>query len=287
MSFAQPGVQQIVNYDNTTGLEGLSSPGASFPGQNLLGQAVDYLIRKFRGVYHWITGIREDGSIFKVPATARGNQTYAYYQQARIKQIQEYLKKEIEIVNNTTNALFITLTQKYEKKEIEKISRTWYDTKLALRKFKTKLRKLGMKNYVMTLEAHEAGGCHAHMIAIFDEKIRIHATKENKYRINDIELLYKIKKAWANALGYNMESAFVDVVACGNHNLVGYITKELKKASSCEKAIKNIERESETQGDKKKFWHSILRINTKCACCIRQKEYVQTNQRKEKSRKPT
>jgi hypothetical protein len=252
MSFTPPGVQQIVNNDITTAKEGLSSSGTRFLGKNLLQQAIDYLIRKFRGVYHWITGIREDGSIFKVPATARGNQTYAFYQQARIKQIQEYLKKEIRIADNTTNALFITLTQKYEKEEIEKIGKTWYNTKLALRKFKTKLRKLGMKNYVMTIEAHEAGGCHAHMIAIFNDRIKIHATKENRYRMNDIELLYKIKKAWASSLGYDMDSAFVDIVACGNHNLIGYITKELKKASSCEKAIKNIEKENDTPSDRKK-----------------------------------
>jgi hypothetical protein len=204
-------------------------------------------------VYHWITGIREDGSIFKIPATIRGNETYAYYQQRRIQQIQEYLKNKIKIANNTTNALFITLTQQYNKENIESIEKTWYNMKSALKKFKAKLRKTGMIDFVMTLEAHEAGGCHAHMIAIFKEKIKIHATKENKYRVNDIELVYKIKKAWANALNYDMESAFVDVMACGNNNLVGYITKELKKASSCEKAIKNVEKENDTPSDRKKI----------------------------------
>jgi hypothetical protein len=112
---------------------------------------------------------------------------------------------------------------------------------------------MGMIDYVETLEAHENGGCHVHMIAIFSEPVKIHATKGDKYRVNNIELLYKIKKAWADALGYDMDSAFVDVLACGNDGLCGYIMKELKKTASCEKAVRNAEVNRDSPSDRKKM----------------------------------
>jgi hypothetical protein len=212
-----------------------------------------WLKQKFRNAHHWIVGCREDGSVFKIPATARGNQTYAYYQTARILQIQDSLKNKTKITDSATNALFITLTQRYNTNLTDEIDRTWTNTRLALKKFKTKLRKMGMKDYAMTLEAHENGGCHAHMIAIFDRQIKAHATRGDKYRVNDIELIYKIKKAWADALGYNMDSAFVDVLACGNASLASYITKELKKTASCEKALRNAEAGNDRPDDRKKI----------------------------------
>jgi hypothetical protein len=235
--------------DNSTDILGLSRPETT----NLLKISTDWLKWKFRSAYHWIFGFREDKSIYKIPATVRGNETYAYYQNARIMQIQEALKSKTRIENGTSNALFITLTQKYDTKSSEAIDRTWINTRPALKKFKVKLRKMGMKNYAMTLEAHENGGCHAHMIAIFEKTIKMHATKGDKYRVNDIELIYKIKKAWADALGYDMDSAFVDILACGSTGLVGYITKELKKTQSCEKAIRNVEANVGKPSDKKKI----------------------------------
>jgi hypothetical protein len=241
---------QHVNNDNNISLPGLSSPGTG--SCSLIAKAADGLTAKLRGVYSWLIGVREDGSVFKIPATARGNETYAYYQNARIQQIQESLKNKIRIEGNTTNALFITLTQKYNKNSIEEINKSWYNTKKALNKFKRKMRTLGMTDYVMTLEAHEAGGCHAHMATVFNRPLKTFIAREEKRRLVDIELLYKIKKAWSNALGYEMDEAFSDIVACSNNNLIGYIVKELKKTSSCEKAIKNIKAGRDTPADRKK-----------------------------------
>jgi hypothetical protein len=238
-----------LNIEYNAELVGLSSPD----DRNLIRNSVNYLKRKFRNAHHWVFLCRVDRSISKIPATMRGNTTYAYYQNARIMQIQEALKSKIRIENSTSNALFITLTQKYDTTSTEAIDKTWINMRQALKKFKMKLRKMGMKNYAMTLEAHENGGCHAHMIAIFDKEMKMHATKGDKYRVNDIEIIYKIKKAWADALGYGMDSAFVDVLACGNSGLVGYITKELKKTASCEKAMRNVEVNKDSPSDRKKI----------------------------------
>jgi hypothetical protein len=219
----------------------------------IIKQATIWLKQKFRNAHHWIVGCREDGSVFKVPATTRGNQTYAYYQTARVLQIQNSLKNKTKIADSATNALFVTLTQRYNTNSTDEINKTWINTRPALIKFKAGLRKLGMIDYAMTLEAHENGGCHAHMIAIFDKTIKMHATKGDKYSVNDIELLYKIKKAWANALGYNMDSAFVDILACGDGGLTSYIMKELKKTTSCEKAMQRVEVNNDKPEDRKKI----------------------------------
>jgi hypothetical protein len=233
-----------------------SSSGQDKKSSGLLAKAVTTMTNKLRRAHWWITGVKEDGSVYKVPATVRGNNTYAYYQSARIRQIQTYLTNNLRIkYHNTnaiaTNALFITLTQRYDTRDEASIEKTWTNAKAALKKFKVRIRRMGMTDYAMTLEAHANGGCHAHMIAMFgDRGIGIHKClvkkwkrkyrhgKEYVYRLNDTGLLGKIKKAWADALHYNLDSAFVDVIGCGDTDLVDYITKELKKASSCETAIK-------------------------------------------------
>jgi hypothetical protein len=238
--------------ETTSDIPELSST-SSAKTEKLIKQATDWMKWKFRNAHHWIFGVNEDKSVFKVPATVRGNQTYAYYQTARILQIQESVKNKTKIADSATNALFITLTQRYNNFNVELIDRTWINTKQGIKKFKSRLRKLGMIDYVMTIEAHEKGGCHAHMIAIFDKQIKMHATKGDKYRVNDIELVYKIKRAWADALGYDMDSAFVDILACGNGGLVNYITKELKKTASCEKAMRNVDANNDKPNDRKKI----------------------------------
>jgi hypothetical protein len=169
--------------------------------------AMTWLKQKFRNAHYWIVGCREDGAIFKIPATARGNETYAYYQSVRIRQIQQYLKDNIQIKyhNETakvTNALFITLTQRYNPYDARSVAKTWDNLREASKRFKAKMRRLGMTEYVMTLEAHVSGGCHAHMLALMgDRGIGIHKCpvkkrkqkyrhgKEYIYRLNDIGLL--------------------------------------------------------------------------------------------------
>jgi hypothetical protein len=249
--------------DNTTDILALSS-GKDKKNCGLLAKAVTAMIGKLSRAHWWLTGVRTDGSVYKIPATVRGNNTYAYYQSTRIRQIQTYLTDNLRIkYHNTnaiaTNALFITLTQRYDTRDESSIEKTWTNAKAALKKFKMRMRRMGMTEYAMTLEAHANGGCHAHMIAMFgDRGFGIHKClvrkrkwkhrhgKEYVYRLNDTGLLGKIKKAWADALRYSPDGAFVDVIGCGDSDLVDYITKELKKASSCETAIKLLQQNDGT-----------------------------------------
>jgi hypothetical protein len=262
--------------DNTTDISVLSSGQNKKKSGGLVADAITSMTDKLRRAHWWITGIREDGSVYKVPATVRGNDTYAYYQSARIRQIHDYLTDNIRIKSHNetasaTNALFITLTQQYNIQNAEDIEKTWTNAKVALKKFKTKMRRMGMSEYVMTLEAHKNGGCHAHMVALFgDRAIGVHKCpvkrrkqkyrhgKECVYRLNDIGLLAKIKKAWASALGYSPDSAFVDIIGCGDSELANYITKELKKASSCEKALKLLAKNDEKKEQREAAQKKVL-----------------------------
>jgi hypothetical protein len=91
--------------------------------------------------------------------------------------------------------VLITFTQGYNPENTESINSTWKSTQNALKKFKRFLRKTGMTEYVMCLEAFESGACHGHITVIFEEKKEAyrHIGKDKKitYRITDIDLIYK------------------------------------------------------------------------------------------------
>jgi hypothetical protein len=71
-------------------------------------------------------------------------------------------------------------------------------------------------------------------------------------------ILGEIKKAWANAMRCSLDCAFTDVIGCGDDELVGYVMKELKKASSCEKAVKQLERNEGTKEQKEAAQKKVL-----------------------------
>jgi hypothetical protein len=52
--------------------------------------------------------------------------------------------------------------------------------RMASRKFKSRMRRLKITGYAMTLEAHANGGCHARMIAIFGVVIHKCPVKKRK-----------------------------------------------------------------------------------------------------------
>jgi hypothetical protein len=137
-----------------------------------------------------------------------------------------------------------------------------------MKKFKRYLRKYGMIEYAMCLEAFETGACHGHITVIFGEKREAfqYIGKDGKetYRFCDIDMVCKIKLAWAKALGRKMQDAQIDILACVNEKSLGYITKELKKANSCEKALKKLEKwegkEPKTKEEKKEIADSKKKV---------------------------
>jgi uncharacterized protein YkuJ len=265
MTFTQPGPSHL-NYKYTLAPEDLSSP------KIIVKAAMNWMKGKFRRAASWLMLLYEDGRIAKIPASVCGNNTYAHYQAIRLKQVQEKINNIAQIKLDEkkvyTNTALITLTQGYNPLSEKSINDTWTSTKSALKKFKRYLRKVGMIEYAMCLEAFETGACHGHITVIFDEKKETfkHIRKDGKetYRFCDIDMIYKIKSAWAKALGRKMQDAQTDILACVDGQSLGYITKELKKANSCEKALKTLEKwegkEPRTKEEKKEIADSKKKV---------------------------
>lgn len=253
-------------------LEYTPAPGNLSSPNLIVKAAMDWMRCKFRRAASWLTLLYEDGQIAKIPASVRGNNTYAYYQEIRLKQIQKKINEIAKIELNDkkihTNTALITMTQGYNPLSAKSVDDTWISTKTAMKKFKRYLRKYGMIEYAMCLEAFETGACHGHITVIFSEKKEAfrHIGKEGKetYRFTDLDIIYKVKSAWAKALGRKMQDAQTDILACVDEKSLSYITKELKKANSCEKALKELnkweKKKPTTKEEKKKVADSKKKV---------------------------
>jgi hypothetical protein len=217
-----------------------------------LAQAASKMQEKLRSSNIWLTRFYEDGTISKIPNSIRGNKTYAYYQNIRIAAIQEIISAGVQSTPETTNALFLTLTQQYNPSSVTSVRGTWESMQKALPKFKTRLRRLGMVKFVATLEAHAAGGCHCHLVGIFKSDLPV---KEigGKRRLGSQDLLWKIKVSWAKSLGRTLDEAFIDVIAA-DEDAAGYVMKELKKVNSCEESLKRFSAGTATSDDAKRIF---------------------------------
>jgi hypothetical protein len=147
------------------------------------------------------------------------------------------------------NALFITLTAKYDKENFKSIVRSWKQNQEELPKFLQRLRRLGFKTYIWTREAHERGGCHVHLIAKKKEQsFKYFSDKKDRLRLDDETLRSKIKSFWT--FGH----LDIQVISSGKAGWAGeYIKKEIGKDGHIETAIARTKRGIPTPSDKKKL----------------------------------
>jgi hypothetical protein len=80
----------------------------------------------------------------------------------------------------------------------------------ALPAFAASLRGL-VKGYVITVEAHRLGGCHAHVQVILNRQVGMYEDDEGRYRCADTGLRRKIKEKWAKVLGMPIAWAHSDI----------------------------------------------------------------------------
>jgi hypothetical protein len=211
----------------------------------LLNLAVEEMTDVLRRSSMWHIGLFEDGEIRKTPATIRGNKTYAYYQRQRLNEIQGEINKKTKIDGTVkTNAAFITCTDQYEISSADSIHQSWLAVRNALPEFCKSVRRLGVTDYIVGVEAFRGGGCHAHIMLIFNRQHKMYETVDEDgriiYRLEDIALRNRLKTLWANALKRDIDQAHCDIQAVWSQALAGYITKELKKAGSCEEPMKRL-----------------------------------------------
>jgi hypothetical protein len=205
----------------------------------MLPEAVQYLYTHFRRAATWRITEHNDGELSKLPSTMRGNKVYAYYQSRRCDDIQDALNSIIDFDENTTNSLFITLTTQYKPRDSKSVERSWQAMRKALPTFAAKLRRL-IAGYVITVEAHRLGGCHAHAQIVLDRQVEMYEDEKGKYRCADERLRKKIKQKWADSLGVPVEQAHCDIQAVHDEQAAQYLLKELRKVDSCEEAVKRL-----------------------------------------------
>lgn len=219
----------------------------------ILGKAAEAVKRKLKNSPLWIISKTEDGSIYKCPASIWGNKTYAYYQSKGLMEIQQKINELYSSDGKrVTNSLFITLTTRYNPWEEADSINSWRIMKTALSKFTKGIKKFGVREYIVGIESYRAGGCHAHVQVMLDRLVGMELIKD-KYRIRDGTLRKGIKELWAHCLGCPLKEAHSDIQAVHSKELAGYITKELKKASSCEEALKRYDQGKATEKDEQKI----------------------------------
>lgn len=212
---------------------------------SFLEKPLNHLYNRLKNTQYITSYLYSSGKIRHVPATMRGNKVYAWYQARRMEQIQTAIDADKLIKNDSTNVFFITLTNKYDSKNWESIKESWLFVPKEYTKFMRKLKKsMSIKHHIGVFEAHEGGGCHAHIVLVLPEMVKCWVDKEGVLRSPE-DLNALIKKLW----GQN-----VDVRGARNSGIAGYLTKELGKTNHVEDAIKRAKKGEETPSDRKKIW---------------------------------
>ena len=187
-------------------------------------KVTEYLSLKLRRS-KWLARLIEDGSISLSPGAVVGNRVYSWRRQGRID-------TGLKLLFNGQSSVFITLSHRYIKTESGCIA-SWNYYKKELPKFLRRLRLLGADAYIAVKEAHEDGGCHAHIVARWREELYFYQDlmdKKKRWRLGDEVLRAAIKAAWPGG--------WVDVQGVGSVVAGAYLTKELGKQSHIENALK-------------------------------------------------
>ena len=175
----------------------------------------------------------------------RGNKAYAWYQGERMEQIQSEIDKAAKITGDYTNVFFLTLTHEYRKDSLISIRDSWNVVPKRLTKFIRKLKtKWPVQHYVAVLEAHEGGGCHAHVVVVLKDPVKCTRDGSGVLRLPDS---YRdlVRDLWTEN---------IDLRGSDSSAVAGYLTKELGKVKHVEDAIRRARKGQETASDRKKMW---------------------------------
>ena len=166
-------------------------------------------------------------NISMVPSAVRGNYAYTYQRQTRYNAIQDNINalSHIDKHHAKTNAFFITGT--YSTPQANPPQRH-------IATLRRVLKRHGVKEVVLTYEAHLSSNMHIHAVIITDQqhKYRGIYDKQRKKTIMRCDNIRRIvRKCWPHGI--------VDIEAITEPAGAGrYIMKELLKQSQCETAIK-------------------------------------------------
>lgn len=204
-----------------------------------------HLFLRLRSANFFQFAKHQSGKLRRVPATLRGNKAYAWYQGERMDQIQAEIDKAAKIAGDHTNVLFLTLTHGYNPGNMDSIRESWNIVPERLTKFMRKLKtKWPIVHYVAVLEAHEGGGCHAHVVLVLRDPVKCTRDEKGVLRCPDS---YRdlVREIWTEN---------IDLRGSDSAAVAGYLTKELGKVNHVEDAIRRARKGEDTPSDRKKMW---------------------------------
>jgi hypothetical protein len=190
-----------------------------------------------------ITRYKPDGTIVQFQEAIRGNSLYAWREE---KKKQENRKCLLEGSIDKT-ILFITLTIPYNSYR-SACELSWRYINKTSGPFLTKLRKMGMKKYLITFEATREGGCHSHLICQWNKPFQTREI-EGKFFLADRELEKEISDQWLNEWKKkypNKRIKDIDIQVCPNlieaGNAFDYVTLWIGERSNIEVPLFNAEK---------------------------------------------
>lgn len=172
-----------------------------------------------------------------------------------------------------SNSMFATLTTGYTPDSPESTLDAQSLVKKAFPKLERKLRKAGMKDFIACFESHQKGGCHIHLIMIFEQQLHFFRDKTGKLRHGTWR--DNLLTLWKNSLGVRGN---VDLQGMDTSEACGYILKELIKSYSCEKALKRIEKgDPLLKNDSNRIWLTWLVEKTRMRTLQKSKGFTLTD----------
>jgi len=202
-----------------------------------------------------ITRYKPDGIIVQFPEAKRGNSTYAWREE---KKIQEYRKCLLQGAKDKT-ILFITLTIPHNS-YYSACELSWRYINKTSSPFIKELRKLGIEKYLITFEATYEGGCHAHLITLWDKPFQTREIK-GRFFLADRELEKRISDKWLNEWKKKYPHKRIkdieiqvcpDLIEAGN--AFNYVTKWIGKGSKIEVPLNNVEKGIANKNDVAKLF---------------------------------
>jgi hypothetical protein len=190
-----------------------------------------------KGVYK-VFYIKQDGSLGEFFSAKRGNSAYAFRSEKKKENCRHGFFKDAK--NKTI--IFITLTIPYEKSYYG-CEKSWLFFKKELSPFVRSLKKLGLEKYIISLEACQQGGCHAHLLTSWNKPPKTTNGQEKSV------LTEKIKEKWINwvkkAYPHTRKKNLITLEICQNlsdsKTLFNYVFKWIGKYSNIEKALERIQ----------------------------------------------
>jgi hypothetical protein len=209
---------------------------------------------------------RKDGELFEVPASKRGNSTYAW---RAGKQLAVHKKMFLQGLVDYS-VMFITLVVPNGNSYCA-CRDSWKAISKAIGLYIRALKRLGAIKHIAVLESNSEGSCHAHIILSWNKPLQVKFFKE-KYYLAEKDLSESIRKKWIDewrkVSGLALNKKAVAIRICPNQveadKTFDYVVKYQGQGSDITSVLSRVKGNRATSHDIARlltnFWANKLNI---------------------------